>query len=245
MKKVFLFVVLASIMMTTSVSAATTNSAPKSLWKAGDTPNKIVVISDIHLGVDDKISETVTNRKYLVDFLKRIQQTKDVRELVITGDFLDDWFLPLNYPAYSDAQAFYMKVISNNQVVFDELNKVMDKGIKTVYIPGNHDMLLTSGTLTEVLPKIVFVGEAGLGTFITGDRLEIAIEHGDRYDIFSAPDTIDNKEIAGEKAILPPGYFYARVAASWVLQGRPPIKKDNPENTTAPNMTDIDQIGAY
>ena len=99
------------------------------------------------------ISETVINRQYLVNFLKSIQQTKDVRELVIAGDFLDDWFLPLSYPAYSDTQAFYTAVIKNNQSVFDELNKIADKGIKVVYTPGNHDMLLEADTMKKAMPK--------------------------------------------------------------------------------------------
>lgn len=245
MKKVLIIALIASIMMTTNVSAATINSASKPLWNAGNTANKIVVISDLHLGVDDKISETVTNRKYLVNFLKGLQATKNVRELVISGDFLDDWFLPLSYPTYSDTQGFYKKAIANNQVVFDELNKVMDKGIKVVYVPGNHDMLLKADTLIKAMPKLTFVGADGLGAYITGDRNEIAIEHGNRYDIFSAPDTVDNADITNENRILPPGYFYARIAASWVLQGKPPIKKDFPEITSIPSKTDTDQFGAY
>ncbi len=243
MKKVLLIAVLVCSMMTTSVSAAASITT-KPLWKAGGTVNKIIVISDLHLGVDDKISETVANRKYLVDFMKRIQQTKNIRELVIGGDFLDDWFLPLSYPTYSDPQAFYAKVISNNQMVFDELNKMMNKGIKVVYVPGNHDMLLKADTLIKALPKLTFVGADGLGAYITGDRNEIAIEHGNRYDIFSAPDTLDNKDITNGN-ILPPGYFYARIAASWVLQGKPPIKKNLPEITAVPSKEDIDQFGAY
>ncbi len=245
MKKIVLAAVLLCAMLTTSVFASAPTTVSKPLWQAESTRNKVVVISDLHLGVDDKISETVANRAYLVDFLKRIQLTKDVRELVIGGDFLDDWFLPLSYPTYSDTQAFYSKAIKNNQTVFDELNKAMDKGIKVVYVPGNHDMLLASDTLKKALPKIVFVGADGLGTYITGDRQEIAIEHGNRYDIFSAPDTVDNKDLTGGKSILPPGYFYARIAASWVLQGMPPIKKDLPEITAVPGKTDTDQSGAY
>ncbi len=245
MKKLLILALIVSMMMTTNVSAATTNATSKPLWKEGNTANKIVVISDLHLGIDDKISETVANREYLINFLKSLQVTKDVRELVISGDFLDDWFLPLSYPAYSDTQGFYTKVIANNQAVFDELNKIMNKGIEVVYVPGNHDMLLEAETLIKALPKVTFVGANGLGTYITGVRNEIAIEHGNRYDIFSAPDTVDNKDITNKNRILPPGYFYARLAASWVLQGKPPIKKDIPEITTIPRRTDTDQYGAY
>ncbi len=250
MKKSFVFAMIACIITTTSVwttsvSAEAVSKASNQLWEADATPDKIVVISDLHLGVSDNFAETVKNRTYLVNFLKRIQQTKDVRELVIAGDLLDEWFLPLNYPAYSDSQAFYMSVVENNQVVFDELNKVADAGIKTVYVPGNHDMLLASSTLKKALPKITFVGAAGLGAYITGDRNEIVIEHGSRYDMYSSPDTLDNTDLTGGKGSLPPGYFYARIGATWVLQGKPPINKMIPELPAAPSLADSDQFGAY
>jgi UDP-2,3-diacylglucosamine pyrophosphatase LpxH len=247
MKKVFLVTILACILIVAaSVSFATAGSTSSNpLWAAGNNPNKIIVISDLHLGINDKISETVINRQHLVNFLKSVQQTKDVRELVIAGDFLDDWFLPLSYPAYSDTQAFYTAVIKNNQSVFDELNKIADKGIKVVYTPGNHDMLLEADTMKKAMPKMIFVGADGLGTYITGDRQEIAIEHGNRYDIFSAPDTVNNAELTGGEGILPPGYFYARIAASWILQGKPPIVKDLPEVALVPSKTNVDQYEAY
>ncbi len=92
MKKVFLVTILACILIVAaSVSFATAdNTSSNPLWAAGNNPNKILVISDLHFGINDKISETVINRQHLVNFLKSVQQTKDVRELVIAGDFLDD-----------------------------------------------------------------------------------------------------------------------------------------------------------
>ena len=228
---------------------ATSTPAVKGLWTPSAAVNKIVVLSDIHLGVDDRYSETVENRDLLLDFLAKLKNTSDVREVVLNGDFLDDWYLPLTYATYSDPGKFYREVIKNNQEVIDALNSLMKKGIKLVYIPGNHDMLLKSAVLDEALPGMVQQRDAeGLGVYITGDRQEISIEHGHRYDVFSAPDSISNQEFCqnGESSILPPGYFYARVAASWVLQGKPPIKKDYPEITTSPDPIDNpDQYGAY
>ncbi|HQO13455.1 MAG TPA: hypothetical protein PK741_10265, partial [Petrotogaceae bacterium] len=61
--------------------------AAEALWNAGSTRDKIVVISDLHLGIDDRYTETINNIPFLIDFLKRLQSTKDVRELVIAGDF--------------------------------------------------------------------------------------------------------------------------------------------------------------
>jgi len=230
-----------------TVSSTTLGAVP--LWAVdGDIKNKVVVVSDIHLGIDDRYSEDVKNRPVFIEFLKRLENTADVGELVIAGDFLDEWYLSLTYPAYNDSGKFYRQVIKNNQGVFDELNVLIKKGIKLTYVPGNHDMLLDGDILDEALPGINQARDArGLGAYVTGVRNEIVIEHGHRYDVFSAPDSVSNKDITGDVAsILPPGYFYARVAASWVLQGCPMIKKDYPEIDVVPDVkTNPDQYGAY
>ena len=232
---------------TTDASVSDAREAAAALWDAGSTRDKIVVISDLHLGIDDRYTETLQNRPLLIEFLQRLQSTTDVRELVIDGDFLDDWFLPVYYPSYTDVRQFYKDVIATNQAVFDELNSVIDSGIKLVYIPGNHDMTLEADVLQKAIPKIVQARDSkGLGTYYTGDRNEIAIEHGHRYDVFSAPDTVTNAELCGnEDTILPAGYFYARYAATWVLEGRPKVEKNLPVVTDVPDKTNTDQYGAY
>ena len=237
----------------TTVSTESETSAPvaeviDALWTPAASADKIVVISDIHLGIDDAYSETIANRGLLIDFLGKLENTADVRELVINGDFLDEWYLPLTYARYDDSDEFYRQVIANNQTVFDALKSLMAKGVKLVYVPGNHDMLLASGILNEALPGIVQARDAqGLGVYVTGDRQEIAIEHSHRYDVFSAPDSVSNEELCKNgDTLLPPGYFYARIAASWILQGRPLIKKDYPTVTAVPDAAaDPDQYGAY
>ncbi len=228
-------------------SEVNTQKSPSALWEAGDTRNKIVVISDIHIGIDDNYAEMVKNRPLLINFLKQLQSTTDVRELVINGDFLDEWFLPVYYPSYTDVQQFYKDVITNNQALIDELNNVIDCGIKLVYIPGNHDMTQDNDVLQMAIPEIVQIRDAkGLGTYYTGDRNEIAIEHGHRYDVFSAPDTVTNAELCdNDNTILPAGYFYARYAATWVLEGRPKVEKNLPVITNVPDKSDTDQHGAY
>ena len=231
-----------------------TDAAP--LWVADKSRNKIVVISDIHLGIEDRYSETLKNRPLLIKFLQCLQNTKDVRELVIAGDFLDEWFLPIYYyPLYTDQDQFYRNVIANNKAVVDELNNVIASGIKLVYVPGNHDLTLKASVLQEAIPQLIQAraGEPqGLGTYYTGDRNEIVIEHGHRYDVFSAPDTVTNEELCGNqgKTILPAGYFYARYAATWVLQGKPKVTQSLPliSDSDYAGLTDAlypDQAGAY
>ena len=88
---------MVSSLMVLNVDVCVTNASEQPLWQGNGDRNKIVVISDLHLGIDDKYTETLKNRKFLVDFLQKLQKTADVRELVINGDFLDEWFLPVNY----------------------------------------------------------------------------------------------------------------------------------------------------
>ena len=217
------------------------------LWHSGSTRNKIVVISDIHLGIDDRYTETLENRPLLIKFLYSLQRTTDVRELVIAGDFLDEWFLPVYYPSYIDQDQFYRDVIANNQEVFNALNSVIDSGIKVVYVPGNHDLTLEAKVLEQAIPRMVQARDVrGLGAYYTGDRNEIVIEHGHRYDPFSAPDTVTNAELCGnDETILPAGYFYARYAATWVLEGRPKVMKNLPVVSVVPDSSNTDQYGAY
>lgn len=250
-KIVFLALILSmlSSLMVLNVDVCVTNASASEqpLWQGNGDRNKIVVISDLHLGIDDNYTETLKNRKFLVDFLQKLQKTADVRELVINGDFLDEWFLPVNYKSYSDERKFYKDVIANNQSVIDELNNLTKSGIKLVYVIGNHDMLLQESVLREAIPNIIQIKDSeGLGVYYTGDRKEIAIEHGHRYDVFSAPDAVTNKELCGnDNTILPAGYFYARYAATWVLEGRPKVEKKLPIVTKIPNENDVDQYGAY
>ena len=90
-KIVFLALILSmlSSLMVLNVDVCVTNASASEqpLWQGNGDRNKIVVISDLHLGIDDNYTETLKNRKFLVDFLQKLQKTADVRELVINGDF--------------------------------------------------------------------------------------------------------------------------------------------------------------
>lgn len=171
------------------------------LWAAAEAKkDKVVIVSDIHLGIVDKYSENLKNRAVFIEFLRRLGNKADVGELVIAGDFLDEWYLPLTYLPYSDSGEFYRQVVKNNQPLFDELNALIAKGIKLTYVPGNHDMTLESDILAQALPGVNQARDArGMGKHYTGFRNEILIEHGHRYDVFSAPDSVSNKDITGDE----------------------------------------------
>lgn len=219
----------------------------KPMWTADSQRNKTVVISDLHMGVDDRYTETKKNRPLLIEFLHRLQNTDDVKELVIAGDFLDSWFLPVYYKSYTDEDKFYKDAAVNNKEVINALKQLMQNGITLVYVAGNHDLTMKPKILDELLPGIVQIEEKqGLGRYYTGKRKEIVVEHGHRYDVFSAPDTVTNKELCGnDDTILPMGYFYARYGSTAYLEGYPKVLKDLPVVKNVPDPSDEDQYGAY
>lgn len=115
----------------------------------------ISVISDVHLAT------MASKAKPLLKYLKSIQP----KTLVLNGDIIDSWRFSRNY--FPKA---HLKVIR-------QLVKMIEKGIKVVYITGNHD---------DVFRKF---NNTRLGNFSIVNQLEITISkqniwifHGDVFD---------------------------------------------------------------
>ena len=247
-KRNLVFTIVLLFFLTLALSATTTGKRqPLPLWEKDSTHDtqRIVIISDLHLGVDDSFSETVKNKALLVDFLERLV-VSDIDELVIAGDLLDEWFVPLSYPPITDLVAFFTKVAENNASIMAAFEKVIQSGVKVFYVPGNHDLLLDAETLSKLIPGIIQARDVdGLGKYRTGERYEIVIEHGHRYDSFCSPDTLSNKEITGDyPSFLPPGYFFTRIASSFVVEGQPTFEGELSQ-IKAPSKDNVDQYGAY
>ncbi len=220
---------------------------PLPLWEkeSAHEAQRIIVVSDLHLGVDDSFSETVKNKDLLTEFLERLV-ISDIDELVIAGDMLDEWFVPISYEPHNDLGAFFEKVAENNASIVAAFEKIIQSGVVVAYVPGNHDLLLDEETLAKLIPGIVQARDVdGLGTYRTGMRSEIVIEHGHRYDTFCAPDTLSNKEMTGDyPSFLPPGYFFTRIASTSVVESKSAPDKNLPR-IEAPSKEDADQLDAY
>ena len=80
----------------------------------------LVVISDLHLGMKNAATHK------LRDFLKGL----DCDTLVLNGDIIDGERL-LRYPK--------RKFTKTEIEVIDEINRLVARGTKVIYIPGNHD----------------------------------------------------------------------------------------------------------
>lgn len=187
---------------------------------SNDTRDKIVIISDLHLGNDLSYSENVKHLQRLEEFLKEVRSSSTIKELVLGGDIFDDWYVPTRVDTYGiGSQAdFIRKTVAANQGVFNVLNGIIKDGkIKLTYIPGNHDMGFTAENVDIALPGVNQARDSevkyGIGTYNPEGYPQIAIEHGHRYDFFCAMTPNANEEDA-PGATLPPGYFFARIAAN-------------------------------
>ena len=208
----------------------------------------IVVISDIHLGADLAYAECKGNLKPLENFLNKVSASTNVKELIIAGDLLDEWFVPAYVDTYhgKDQQDFVQRIATSNKAVIDAFNKIIQKGeILVTYVPGNHDLTITPENVEMILPGINQVRDAelGLGTYSPAGFPLLAVEHGHRYNFFCAPDPFSNQDIA-PGTITPPGYFFTRIGALYVDQGYP-TTGETPSLVTPNNSGDIQQSLMY
>jgi UDP-2,3-diacylglucosamine pyrophosphatase LpxH len=186
------------------------------------TRNEIVVISDLHMGADLAYAEINQNLKPLEAFLKNVKASPNVKELVIAGDLFDEWFVPADVNTYKgrDQSDFVKRIASANKGVVDALNSIIGDGkIRVTYVPGNHDLTISPQNIELIFPGINQTRDEklGLGTYTPADFPALAIEHGHRYNLFCAPDMFSNQAEA-PGTIMPPGYFFTRIAALHVRQ---------------------------
>jgi UDP-2,3-diacylglucosamine pyrophosphatase LpxH len=206
----------------------------------------IIIISDLHLGANDIYTETKQNRDALVSFLKQVRVSPHVKELVIAGDLIDEWFVPMHIDTFNGkTQRDFVKALAkNNKSIFNAFNDMIKDGnVNVTYVPGNHDILIDSSDIQSVLPGISEARDVkGLGAYVPPDFPELIIEHGHRYNFFCAPD-FSNRSITNTGSILPPGYFFTRMATSSVIEGRPENNNNIP--VVSKNELSAEQLGYF
>ncbi|MCX6158449.1 MAG: metallophosphoesterase [Ignavibacteriae bacterium] len=229
-------------------SDPTSPSAPviNPFSNGGTERNMIVILSDMHLGADLTYAECKNNVPHLEKLIKQIKVSPNVKEIVIAGDLIDEWFVPAPVNTYQggDQLGFVSRLASANSGVFAALNSIIQEGLILVtYVPGNHDIAITAASIQSVLPGINQVRDnvLGLGTYSPAGLPKIAIEHGHRYNFFCAPDPISNQTIA-PGTIMPPGYFFTRIGALASIQGNLPPGDTTPvvyPNTSGGTSQDL------
>lgn len=197
------------------------------------TRTLIAVISDIHLGDqrshDRHYSWFGKNADALSNYLSFVKNHPNIKQLVIQGDLFDEWLIPYSVKPFDSAlgitnsAAFYRAIADApvNKPIIDKFREIALSGeIDVVYVPGNHDMLITQDIVEELIPGIIWKSDApGLGKYQPVD--EILLEHGHRYDFFNCPQPLVN-----HGHMLPPGYFVSRLYASGMASAPPNSTKN-------------------
>jgi UDP-2,3-diacylglucosamine pyrophosphatase LpxH len=178
-----------------------------------------VVISDIHMG-EERAADAgycwfTENSGKLAAFLDELARSAQVKALVINGDFFDEWIVPMATEPFqagiTSNEGYFLSVAAAplNRDIIAGLNAIAAAGsIEVVYVPGNHDMLLTEAIMKKIIPNIVWAGaSAGLGAYWPDS--DTVLEHGHRYDFFNSPDPLTRTG-----SLIPPGYFISRVYAT-------------------------------
>ncbi len=201
--------------------------------------NAIACISDIHMGdvraTDNHYCWFQKNKDALEDFLDYVVDSRQFKKLVIMGDLFDEWLVPFSISPFDPdhnihSSAEYFHAVANNPVntgIISRLQNIAATNyIELVYIPGNHDMLLTQEVLQDIIPGISWAGTdetPGLGAYSPVD--EMIMEHGHRYDFFNCPQSLVNPD-----HMLPPGYFVARLYAQGMMDQGSALKGTNEMN---------------
>jgi len=192
----------------------------------------IACISDIHMGQaraeDDNYCWFGENADALSSFLDYVVNGGHIKQLVILGDLFDEWLVPYTFNPFDPQTGInnskeYFESIANsatNKPIIDKFKAIVNNNdIELVYVPGNHDMLLTNEILQVIIPGITWQGGAsGLGKYSPFD--EMVMEHGHRYDFFNCPQPLVNPD-----HILPPGYFISRLYAEGMMESSQPSLK--------------------
>jgi len=178
---------------------------------------KNVFLSDIHIGINapTNLYQTSTNQANLKRILKRIQNDKDVNDLVILGDWLDLWMY-----GTTTVPPTVQQIIAANPAIF--IKQSDDSGdfvtcLENIngtihYVNGNHDITVTSedinGYFNTVSTKQVQCSPEGYNSGC------LFAEHGHRHSMVCKP-------YADEP--LPIGYFITRAGMEAMRIKRRPL----------------------
>jgi len=191
-------------------------------FEDSESRSKIVIVSDIHMSTQKASEEGYSiftqNNALFYHFLEEVRKSDSIKELVILGDLLDNWIVPMGVHTLSeeipDNKAYFQAIAQAevNQGIFETLNQIADEGkIRLLYVPGNHDMLVNETIFKSLIPNGIWKGtHEGTGVYFPEEK--IACEHGHVYDAFNAPDRLTT-----QGSILPAGYFISRIYATTLM----------------------------
>ena len=121
----------------------------------------VYIASDFHLKFVEN-AEDIERRKKVIAFLDSIKDDADL--LILNGDIFDLWFVWKKF------------IIKGYFPLLSKLNQLREKGIRIVFIAGNHDFWFRN-FLTGTLGIEVYENDF----CETIDGVKTFVSHGDRY----------------------------------------------------------------
>ncbi|MBD2517356.1 metallophosphoesterase [Nostoc sp. FACHB-973] len=171
--------------------------------------NKIVVLSDIHIGTNSPTNWYQQNfhEPYLSAILDYvIKNAADIQELILLGDIFDFWTYPPDRqpPSYIDTLNANPNILGINGKLSQALTALEGR---VIYLNGNHDINVTQSDLQQIQNsagyQIKYYADP-IYYFQTAAGKKIAFTHGHTFTLFNAPDT------QTPLSPLPVGFFVTR-----------------------------------
>lgn len=123
---------------------------------------KYLFVSDTHLGAKS------SNSHAFYKLLKSLEDSETLEKVFLIGDIIDGWKWRSN--------RFYWTEIENK--IIRKLIKINQKGIKIIYVCGNHDDFLRQYLKINLIPNFEILDEYILEL----ENQKILIIHGDKFD---------------------------------------------------------------
>jgi hypothetical protein len=207
----------------------------------------VVTLSDVHLGTDAPTAwyQRHLHEPFLAHLLEWVlANAPAISELVLLGDIVDLWTYPNDQvpPTFADIAACHPRILGPDGLLAEVLDAL---GGAVTYVPGNHDMGITTADLAGVARpgsphRIGVVDELPHYPLRRPDGTvdtRLAMAHGHHFTLFNAPD------VDGPWAPLPLGYFVTRaVATSWARRLAPGTTVAELAGQGAPNGIDLRRL---
>lgn len=173
-----------------------------------DLPGRVLFVSDIHMSSRSLYERGIAwwrpafHAQKLLSFLQSLR-SHQVSEVVFLGDVFDNWLSP-----HDEVPPSYDEILEDNPAFVEATTRLIERGIRARFTPGNHDWDLDAEALSRHIPGAVVSPSYTLPGLMHA-------EHGHQVTFFNAS-RLDPEE--GR----PLGYFLSRFGPELLPGGHSP-----------------------
>ena len=205
---------------------------------SGDT---YIFFSDIHIGMNTSVNwyQQSVHEPYVLAALSYVQGLgKDVEDLVILGDMVDQWTVlpsdqpPSVYDIYQANPNVFLGSEGSPGALVECLSSINGR---VCYVNGNHDMFVTAQDVNAIRDKEGnFMHYFLSGAYsIPGTQGGVYALHGNQFSMLCAPDPWNDPPSTGHHGGLPLGHYVTRLSAQWAYNELKNTEKYPPGSTVA------------